>query len=74
MLCALHAPGNASLLVEWAENFSPWIEETSPDAVWFDIRGLQLILGSWRHIATEISTPAWVCRRIACLAVNSDSL
>ena len=53
MFACLHAPGNLAVLVECARHFSPLIEETSPDTVVFDVRGLQLIFGAQEHIAAE---------------------
>src|SRR3954447_24836608 len=50
MFACLHAPGNLPLLVECAGHFSPLVEETSPDTVVFDIRGLRLIYGSAEQV------------------------
>jgi protein ImuB len=54
MFACLYAPGNLHLLVECAGYFSPLIEETSPDTVVFDIRGLRWIFGTEEQIAEAI--------------------
>jgi protein ImuB len=54
MFACLYAPGNLQLLVECAGYFSPLIEETSPDTVVFDIRGLRWIFGTEEQIAEAI--------------------
>ena len=56
MFASLHAPGNLPILVKCAEHFSPLIEETSPDTVVFDIRGLGRICGTAEQIAAEIQS------------------
>jgi protein ImuB len=72
MFACLHAPGNAALLAECARNYSPWIEETSPDTVVFDVRGLRLIFGAPEHIAAEIHRQVGLSANIA-LAANPDA-
>ena len=54
MFACLHASGNFPLLLECARHFSPLIEETSPDTVVFDIRGLRWIHGTPEQIAVAI--------------------
>jgi len=72
MFACLHAPGNLALLVECAGHFSPLIEETSPDTVVFDIRGLQRIYGAPEQIATEIQRRMGIGANLA-LASNPDA-
>jgi protein ImuB len=72
MFACIHAPGNLPLLVECARHFSPFIEETSPDTVVFDIRGLRLIFGAPEHIAAEIQARAGLPANIA-VASNPDA-
>lgn len=72
MFACLHAPGNAALLVECARNYSPRIEETSPDTVVFDVLGLGLIFGAPHHIAAEIHRQVGLPANIA-LASNPDT-
>ena len=45
MYACIHSPGNQPLLIECARGFSPYIEETSPDTVVFDVRGLESLYG-----------------------------
>jgi protein ImuB len=72
MFACLHAPGNLPLLVEFAGYFSPLIEETSPDTVVFDIRGLRWIYGTLEHVASEIQRRVGVSASLA-LALNPDA-
>jgi protein ImuB len=72
MFACLHAPGNLPLLLECARYFSPLIEETSPDTVIFDIRGLRLIFGTPEQIAAEIHRRVGLPANIA-LASNPDA-
>jgi protein ImuB len=72
MFACLHAPGNLPLLVECARHFSPLIEETSPDTVVFDIRGLRSIYGTSEQIAAEIQRRVGVAANLA-LASNPDA-
>lgn len=72
MFACLHAPGNAALLVECAGSYSPLIEETSPDTVVFDIRGLRLIFGAPDQIAAGIHRQMGLPANIA-LASNPDA-
>src|SRR4051794_31685197 len=60
MYACLHATGNPALLVECARHFSPRIEETSPDTVLFDVRGLSSLIGSQEAIAIAIQNRAGI--------------
>jgi protein ImuB len=72
MYACIHAPGNLPVLVECAGHFSPLIEETSPDDVIFDIRGLRLIFGAPQHIAAEIHRRLGLPGNVA-VASNPDA-
>jgi protein ImuB len=72
MYACLHCPGNLALLLECARHFSPLIEETSPDTVVFDARGLRLIFGAPEHIAAEMNRLLGLSANIA-LASNPDA-
>jgi protein ImuB len=72
VFACLHAPGNASLLVECAGHFSPLIEETSADTIVFDIDGLQRIYGSMEQIAGAIQLRVGIDARLA-IASNPDA-
>jgi protein ImuB len=72
MFACLYAPGNLVLLLECARHFSPLIEETSPDAVMFDIRGLGRIYGEPEQIADAIQRRVGIPANLA-LAVNPDA-
>jgi protein ImuB len=65
MYACLHATGNPELLVECARHFSPRIEETSPDTVLFDVRGLSSLIGSPEAIAVAIQNRAGIPVNIA---------
>jgi len=72
MFVCLHAPGNLPLLVECARHFSPLSEETAPDAVIFDIRGLNWVFGSPEQIAHEIEQRVGIAANLA-IACNPDA-
>jgi protein ImuB len=72
MFACLYAPGNLSLLVECARGFSPCIEETPPDTVVFDARGLESLYGPPEALAREIERRAGVPANIA-IASNPDA-
>jgi protein ImuB len=72
MFACLHAPGNLPLLVECAGYFSPLLEETSPDTVVFDIRGLGWIYGTPEQIASEIQRRVGIAANLA-IASNPDA-
>jgi protein ImuB len=72
MFACIHAPGNLPLLLECAGHFSPLIEETSPDTVVFDVRGLQRIYGAPEQLAAAIQARAIPDARIA-IATNADA-
>src|ERR1019366_5857124 len=60
MYACLHAEGNPALLVECARYFSPRIEETSPDTVLVDVRGLGSLVGEPKEIAQAIANRAGI--------------
>ena len=68
----LHGPGNLPLLLECARGFSPHIEETSPDTVVFDVRGLEALHGPPAALAREIARRVGVPANIA-IAPNPDA-
>lgn len=68
----LHGPGNLPLLLECARGFSPHIEETSPDTVVFDVRGLEPLYGPPAALAQEIARRVGVPANIA-IAPNPDA-
>jgi len=72
MFACIHASGNLLALLDCAAEFSPLVEETSPDDVIFDIRGLRLIFGAPRHIASEIHRRLGVPGNVA-VASNPDA-
>lgn len=72
MFACLHAPGNLPLLLECAGHFSPLIEETSPDTVVFDIRGLRRIYGAEEQIAASIQRRVGIQAHLG-LAANPDA-
>ena len=72
MFACIHAPSNLPLLLECAGYFSPQIEETSPDTVVFDIRGLRLIFGTPQEIAGEIQRRLGLPANLA-IASNPDA-
>lgn len=70
---ALHAPGNAALLIECAaRHFSPLIEETSADTIVFDIRGLSRMFGSPEQITSAIGRRVGIAANLA-IASNPDA-
>jgi protein ImuB len=71
MYACLYAPGNLPLLIECAGYFSPWIESVN-DSVVFDIRGLGLIFGTPREIATAIERRMGLRANLA-IASNPDA-
>ena len=73
MFACLHAPGNLALLVQCASHFSPLIEETSPDTVVFDIRGLRRICGAPEQIAAEIQRRVGIPANLA-IGSNPDAV
>jgi protein ImuB len=67
----LYAPGNLPLLVECARQFSPHIEEAPPDAVIFDLTGLEKLFGEPSAVAAQIAARVGVPSALA-LAANPD--
>jgi protein ImuB len=72
MYACLHASGNLGILVECARHFSPRIEETSPDTVLFDVRGLGPLIGDAHAIAHAIENRAGIPVDIA-IAADPDA-
>ena len=72
MYACIHAPGNLPLLIECARGFSPYIEETSPDTVVFDVRGLEALYGPPPQLAREIDRRVGVPANVA-IASNPDA-
>ncbi|MEO5922808.1 MAG: hypothetical protein ABIR70_03180 [Bryobacteraceae bacterium] len=72
MFACLYAPGNLPLLLECAAHFSPLIEETSPDTVVFDVRGLGRIYGAPEQLAAAILAHAVPDAHVA-IAANPDA-
>ena len=72
MYACIHAEGNPLLLVECARHFSPRIEETSPDTVLFDVRGLGSLIGEPQAIAQAIANRAGIPVSIA-LSIDPDA-
>jgi protein ImuB len=72
MYACLHAAGNTALLVECARYFSPRIEETSPDTVLFDARGLTSLFGDPHQIAQAVANRAGIPVNVA-IAANPDT-
>ncbi|HZL57548.1 MAG TPA: hypothetical protein VFC21_10720, partial [Bryobacteraceae bacterium] len=72
MYACIHAPGNLSLAIECARGFSPHIEENPPDAVIFDVRGLESLYGPPSSLASEIERRAGMPANIA-ITSNPDA-
>lgn len=72
MYACIHAPGNLPLLIECARGFSPYIEETSPDTVVFDVRGMDSLYGPPAQLAREIDRRVGLPASIS-IAPNPDS-
>ncbi|MDQ6677789.1 MAG: hypothetical protein M3Z09_10890 [Acidobacteriota bacterium] len=72
MYACLHAQGNPALLIECARHFSPRIEETSPDTVLIDVRGLGALFGEPHEIARMMANRAGIPIDIA-IAADPDA-
>lgn len=72
MFACLHAPGNLPLLLECAQQFSPRVEQVSPDTLIFDVHGLRALIGSPAQIAQAISHRVGIPARLA-LAPDPDT-
>lgn len=72
MFACLHAPGNLALLLECASHFSPLIEETSPDTVVCDVRGLERLIGAPRQIAAAMEHRVGIDASLT-IAANPDT-
>jgi protein ImuB len=72
MYACLHASGNPALLVECARHFSPRIEETSPDTVLLDVRGLGSLIGDAHAIALALENRAGIPVDVA-IAADPDA-
>ncbi len=72
MFACLHAAGNLPLLLECARQFSPLVEETSPDTVVLDIDGLEPLWGTPDDIARALMQRNGVGASVA-IARNPDA-
>ncbi len=76
MFAAIHAPGLAAAeraaLAECAREFSPLVEETSPDTVLVDASGLERLIGPPREIARAIARAEEEAGLKASVAVASN--
>jgi protein ImuB len=68
----LYASGNPALLLECAARFSPLIEQTSDDAVIFDVEGMGHLYVTPRHLAEAIAAQAGIPVNLA-IASNPDA-
>jgi len=68
----IHASGNPVLLVECARRFSPMIEQTSEDAVIFDIDGMGLLYPTAEALAEAMAAQAGIPVQVA-IAGNPDA-
>lgn len=68
----IYASGNPSLLVECASQFSPLIEQTSDDAVIFDVSGMGHLYASGQQLAEAIAAKAGIAVNVA-IASNPDA-
>lgn len=72
LFACLYAPGNLPLLVECARAFSPHLEEIPPDALLFDLTGLEKLFGTPDQIALQIAARAGIPAAVA-IASNPDA-
>ena len=72
LFACLYAPGNLPLLVECARTFSPHMEEIPPDALLFDLTGLEKLFGAPDAIAARIVAQIGIPAGIA-IASNPDA-
>ena len=72
LFACLYAPGNLPLLVECARSFSPHLEEIPPDALLFDLTGLEKLFGTPEEIAARIAAQVGIPAGIA-IASNPDA-
>lgn len=72
MFACLNTPGNLPLAAECARSFSPYVEENPPDAVIFDVRGLESLYGPPQSLAREMERRVGVPASIA-IASNPDA-
>jgi protein ImuB len=71
--CAcLYASGNPALLLECARRFSPMIEQTSEEAVIFDVDGMGRLYSTPRQLAEAIVAQAGIPVRVA-IASNPEA-
>ena len=68
----LFASGNPALLLECARRFSPMIEQTSQDAVIFDVEGMGQLYSTPRQLAEAMVAQAGIPVRVA-IASNPDA-
>jgi protein ImuB len=75
MYACIHVPNHpaaASDLLTLALNFSPAVEQTSPDTVVFSIDALRKLIGSPHQIASEIARLGYERKLTANLAIASN--
>jgi protein ImuB len=68
----LYASGNPTLLLECAARFSPLIEQTSAEAVIFDVDGMGHLYATPQHLAEAIAAQAGIPVNLA-IASNPDA-
>lgn len=68
----IYAPGNPAILVECARCFSPMVEQASDEAVIFDVKGMERLYATPRHLAEAIVAQAGIPVRVA-IASNPDA-
>jgi protein ImuB len=69
---AIHAPGQAAALAACAREFSPLVEQTSPDTVVLDAGGLERLIGRPSEIARAIARAVEEAGVQASVAVASN--
>lgn len=72
MFVAIHAPGLAARVAPVAREFSPRVEETSPDTILLDANGLERLIGPPREIARVIARAVEEAGIKASLALASN--
>ena len=60
VVCLHLRSGNPVLLLECARRFSPMVEQTSDDAVIFDVEGMGRLYATPRHLAEAIAAQAGI--------------
>lgn len=72
LFACLYAPGNLPLLRECGRTFSPHMEEILPDALVFDLTGLEKLFGPPQEIAARITAQVGIPAGVA-IASNPDT-